>query len=324
MVPEPIVPFFFKRKFAMAGGNEPAQRRKKKKTKELTDLELMCQAREQELGTQIPVGTNVKLEARIANQATGDVAVIFCPALPPAGNMYIPEIGYLQAKLAREGYVTVRINFRGVGTSDSTYFRSARREMEDVRDVARWLQAQRRHFNLPELRSIWIVGVSYGSVIGSAAAHFPEFAGYVAVAYPVNYVWYCTTFDSSTFVDLAKSQKPKLFVWGETDVFAGKSAMDAAFADLPEPKSKHVLTELDPLLGHYFRSKQHLDALVTAVQGFLREHQPPPDPKEVEAAAAAAERAKKKNDVPKAPPPPVPAPAPAPPVKTKKKRFGFF
>ena len=108
--------------------------------------------------TAPPVG--IALESRIANVKRGEVAVIMCPALPPAGNMYIPEIAVLQAKLMVEGasstprdameaerrgfvrspgYVTVRFNFRGVGGSQgNTYFRSTKRECEDVRCIARW------------------------------------------------------------------------------------------------------------------------------------------------------------------------------------------
>ena len=104
-----------------------------------------------------------------------------CPPLPPNGNCYVPEIGVTQAKLALAGYCTVRFNFRGVGASEgATYFRSPLRECEDVRDVARWLHASRKHHGLPPLESVWILGVAYGSAIGAAAAGlFDEFAGYV-------------------------------------------------------------------------------------------------------------------------------------------------
>lgn len=238
-------------------------------------LEMMCQAAEAEYTTSIPVGDlrqPVKLEARVANQKTGEVCIIFCHALPPAGNMYIPEIGYLQAQLALQGYVTVRFNLRGVGLSEgNTFLRSATREMDDVRDVARWVRAHRAHFKLPKLRACWLVGISYGSVIASAAAHYPEFDGYVAVAYPRNYLWYCTTFDSHNFQQLAKSHKPKLFVWGDTDVFAGKDAMQLFFAELPQPKQSVTCVELDGMLGHYFRSKTNLSTLHDAVAQFLQD-----------------------------------------------------
>lgn len=235
-------------------------------------VDRLVAAADSEFATTIPVGPEkYKLEARLANPKSGDVAIIFCPALPPAGNMYIPEVGVLQARLAKDGYVTVRFNYRGVGSSEGdTYFRSAHREMEDVREIAKWLAAHRAHFKLPRLRACWLVGVSYGSVIASAAAHYDEFDGYVAVAYPYSYLWYCTGFDSKTFYDLAaQSKKPKLFVWGETDVFAGKGAMDKCWQGVREPKSNLVLPQLDSMLGHYFRSKGNLDALYSAITAFL-------------------------------------------------------
>lgn len=71
----------------------------------------------------------VKLEARIANQTRGGIAIVFCAPLPPAGNMYVPEIGALQARLVAEGYCTVRFNFRGVGSSEgNAYGRDTWRE----------------------------------------------------------------------------------------------------------------------------------------------------------------------------------------------------
>ena len=117
----------------------------KKKEKKL-NLDLLCKMAEREAEHMIPVKDGTKLEARCANLKRGTVAVVMCPPLPPNGNCYVPEIGVLQARLALEGYCTVRFNFRGVGASEgNTYFRSTARECEDVRDVA--LGALQWHFN---------------------------------------------------------------------------------------------------------------------------------------------------------------------------------
>ena len=87
-------------------------------------------------------------------------------------------------------------------------------------------------------------------MIGSAAAGaYDEFAGYAAVAYPVSYLWYCTSFDSSTYQEMARAPKPKLYVWGKTDVFAGDSAMVKLYDALPERREKLVLDDLDSVLG---------------------------------------------------------------------------
>ncbi|KAH8058715.1 C2 domain-containing protein [Aureococcus anophagefferens] len=121
----------------------------------------------------------------------------------------------------------------------ATYFRSPLRECEDVRDVARWLHASRKHHGLPPLESVWILGVSYGSAIGAAAAGlFDEFAGYVAVSYPASYLWYCCNLQGETYLNHARCAKPKLFLWGDVDVFAGKKVMRDVYASMPEPKEK--------------------------------------------------------------------------------------
>mmetsp|Transcript_4236 Transcript_4236/g.5973 ORF Transcript_4236/g.5973 Transcript_4236/m.5973 type:complete len:264 (+) Transcript_4236:64-855(+) len=239
-------------------------------------VNFICDAAEKEYVCKIPVGgkgEKINLEARIANQSSGDIAIIFLHALPPSGNMYIPEIALLQARLASEGYVTIRFNFRGVGLSDGrTYFRSAQQDVDDARDVTRWVSAHRKHYGLSPFRKCYIIGVSYGSVIAAAAAgSYDEFDGYIAIAYPLQYLWFCTSFDSARFHRLANTTKRKLLVWGETDVFAGRDAMASFYHALPEPKKKIVLSQLDSILGHYFRSKEHLDCLSTAVLDWLKQ-----------------------------------------------------
>ena len=229
----------------------------KKKRDQAMNVDLLCKMAEKELDVRITVKDGTKLEARTANLKGGSVAVVMCPPLPPNGNCYVPEIGVTQAKLALAGYCTVRFNFRGVGASEgATYFRSPLRECEDVRDVARWLHASRKHHGLPPLESVWILGVSYGSAIGAAAAGlFDEFAGYVAVSYPASYLWYCCNLQGETYLNHARCAKPKLFLWGDVDVFAGKKVMRDVYASMPEPKEKASVATLDATLGHYFRSK---------------------------------------------------------------------
>ena len=129
----------------------------------------------------------------------------------------------------------MRFNFRGVGKSTgSTYFRSPQRECEDVRDICRWLHAYRKHLGEEPLQSVWVAGVSYGSAIGSAAAGlYDEFSGYVAVSYPASYLWYCCNLQGDQFLQYARTPKPKLFLSGDVDVFAGKQATEEVVKSMP-------------------------------------------------------------------------------------------
>ena len=147
--------------------------------------------------------------------------------------------------------------------------------------VARWLHASRKHHGLAPLESIWIVGVSYGAAIGSAAAGlFDEFSGYVAVSYPASYLWYCCNLQGETYLGHARTPKPKLFLWGDVDVFAGKKVMETVFASMPHPKDYNAVPTLDATLGHYFRSKDHLEFLTKNTLNWLKHHAPtlPPRP----------------------------------------------
>ena len=283
----------------------------KKKRDQAMNVDLLCKMAEKELDVRIPVKDGTKLEARTANLKGGSVAVVMCPPLPPNGNCYVPEIGVTQAKLALAGYCTVRFNFRGVGASEgATYFRSPLRECEDVRDVARWLHASRKHHGLPPLESVWILGVSYGSAIGAAAAGlFDEFAGYVAVSYPASYLWYCCNLQGETYLNHARCAKPKLFLWGDVDVFAGKKVMRDVYASMPEPKEKASVATLDATLGHYFRSKEHLKFLNDKTLAWFKKHAPTLPPRTLEPPPSPPK--------PFALPPKAPAP-PAPPAEDAK------
>ena len=211
---------------------------------------------------------------------------MLCPPLPPNGNCYAPEVGCLQAALALDGYCTVRFNFRGVGKSTgSTYFRSPQRECEDVRDICRWLHAYRKHLGEEPLQSVWVAGVSrMAHAIGSAAAGlYDEFSGYVAVSYPASYLWYCCNLQGDTFLQYARTPKPKLFLSGDVDVFAGKQATEEVVKSMPAPVYHVSCPTLDATLGHYFRRQEDLEVLRREALAFFRKHAPTPgldgDPK---------------------------------------------
>jgi len=179
--------------------------------------------------------------------------------------------------------------------------RGPQRECEDVRDVARWLAATRKHHGLPPLESIWVAGVSYGSAIGSAAAGmFDEFAGYVAVSYPASYLWYCTNMQGDAYLEKARTTKPKLFLWGEVDIFAGKKVMEDVVKSMPAPTASYSVPLLDARLGHYFRSTSDLEFLTAKTLAFFREHAPTdplPDASPPPPPVAGAAKTKPKGKV---------------------------
>ena len=263
---------------------KPPKAPKPKKDRKL-NVDLLCKMAGKETEREVPLPDGTKLEARTANLRRAKVAVLLCPPLPPNGNCYAPEVGCLQAALALDGYCTVRFNFRGVGKSTgSTYFRSPQRECDDVRDVCRWLHAYRKHLGEEPLQSVWVAGVSYGSCIGSAAAGlYDEFSGYVAVSYPASYLWYCCNLQGDTFLEYARTPKPKLFLSGDVDVFAGKKATEDVVKSMPAPVYHVSCPTLDSTLGHYFRRHEDLEVLRREALAFFRKHAPTPgldgDPK---------------------------------------------
>jgi alpha/beta superfamily hydrolase len=62
-----------------------------------------------------------------------------------------------------------------------------------------------------------LIGYSYGSVIASAAAgEVPEVVAYAAISYPFTFAWALTLFQSGAFWAQAQTDKPKLFIMGNT------------------------------------------------------------------------------------------------------------
>ena len=151
--------------------------------------------------------------------------------------------------LADAGLVTVRFNFRGVGTSTGSHDEGYG-ERDDVRNVVDW--AVERHLSLPVL----VGGFSFGSMVGlSWGVEDERVVGLFALGLPVGIRAYDYTY-------LKDAAKPLLVVQGEEDQFGSGTRV----AEVARGLGSHVTLVRIAGADHYFTDR--LAQMQDAVRGY--------------------------------------------------------
>jgi len=133
------------------------------------------------------------------------------------------------------GFVTLRLNFRGVEGSEGVHDGTA--EVEDAAAAARWLQEQ--HPGLP----LWAAGYSFGSrVVAELAQRDVGVERVFLIAFP------CRKYSAAA---LATLPVPGLILLGGEDEFGTAADLDRA---LPRPPAGLERVEL-PGADHFFRGQ---------------------------------------------------------------------
>ncbi|CAE7547847.1 TEX30 [Symbiodinium sp. CCMP2592] len=188
----------------------------------------------------IPVG-NSSVDALVCVVQDSPIGVIALhPWGPLGGSMADPHPHTVCRLFGTAGCTTVRFNFRGgIGSGAGS--------VEDVKAVAAWMTKPNP---LPEAGGrilcshVLIVGYSYGSIIGAAAAaEIPSVIGYAALGPPLDYGWALYMFNAQNLrAQAARSAgKPKLLVVGTTDEFCSMKSFQGFADSLPGPKEMHVI-----------------------------------------------------------------------------------
>ncbi|CAK9098884.1 unnamed protein product [Durusdinium trenchii] len=191
---------------------------------------------------RIPVaGTTIEAQIHISLQSP--IAVIAThPWGPLGGSMADPHPRTVCHTFGNAGCSTVRFNFRsGIGSGSGS--------VEDVKAVARWLTRPREEAGGRIVASkILIVGYSYGSIIGAAAAaEIPEAFGYAMIGPPLDYGWALYMFNAANLRAKAASSagKPKLLLVGTNDQFCSMQSFKGFADSVPGPKEMQVLNGSD-------------------------------------------------------------------------------
>lgn len=178
-------------------------------------------------------------------------AAIVCHPHPLHGGTMHTKAVYRAAQgLNDAGLVTLRFNFRGVGTSTGSHDEGIG-EQEDARAAVDWLA--REYPSLP----LVLGGFSFGSMVAlSVGTDDPRIEALLGLGLPVDLD------DRYDYGFLAKADKPVLVVQGENDEFGpGERAAESL-----APLGSHVTLVRVPDTDHYFEGK--LTELRTAVRGY--------------------------------------------------------
>lgn len=149
------------------------------------------------------------------------------------------------------GLVTLRFNFRGVGTSTGS-FDDGIGEQDDARAALGWLESEYPH--LP----IVLGGFSFGSMVAlSVGASDDRAAALLGLGLPVDLD------ERYDYSFLAEASKPILVMQGEQDEFGSGADVEAALA----PLGSHITLIRVPDSDHYFAGG--LEELRESVAGYF-------------------------------------------------------
>lgn len=185
-------------------------------------------------------------------------AVVLAHPHPLHGGTMHSKVVYQTAKaLSRIGCVTLRFNFRGVGTSEGI-FDEGRGEQEDFL-AALDVMGDR----YPDVE-LWAAGYSFGAFIAlSVGVADPRVTTLIGVAPPL--------MDKYDLSAVARSHKPKFLIHGEADELIPLKEMRRFYGSLEEPKELVVVDAAD----HLFDG--HVSEVGDAVEDLLRDFIPNTD-----------------------------------------------
>jgi alpha/beta superfamily hydrolase len=204
-----------------------------------------------EVVLRIPSTDNVTLEARlfVSKLRRRETLVILAhPYGPLGGNCQNPVIHSLFTLFATLGFSTLRLNFRGAGDSTGKASYQGQGEIDDVLAVYKFMKSRSESTQQPPVKSVILVGYSYGAIsISAAAKHIPDVIASVLISYPVSMSWALTLGNGKKYLEAYKSapQHPKLLLMGSNDNFTSKTAFESFCSGLPDPKSVVVVAGCD-------------------------------------------------------------------------------
>lgn len=176
-------------------------------------------------------------------------AAIVCHPHPLFGGTMHNKVVFRIARAFQDsGFSVLRFNFRGAGRSEGEHDDGVG-EQDDLRAAINFIEEK-----YPDA-GIWLAGFSFGSaVMLHAAACDDRVRAIVAVGVPVS---------KYDFSEIARCNKPKLFVQGSLDQFGSTDDLKRVFASLDEPKQLKIVEGS----AHFFEG--HLTELVDAISSFI-------------------------------------------------------
>ncbi|KAJ7052567.1 Alpha/Beta hydrolase protein [Mycena amicta] len=176
------------------------------------------------MSTLVPLSTGVSLEVHISppqavNKNGNKLAVCLHPWSWLGGRMNDPVLRSLLKPLQSEGFHVVLYNSRAVGKSTGWASFTGNNEAADLAALIDWARDK-----IGDVRSVLVVGYSYGSLISSLQPPLPDVeTAYIFISYPLGVRSWLTMFHSSRYDDALKALTGNrvLFIFGDSDEFTG-------------------------------------------------------------------------------------------------------
>ena len=179
-------------------------------------------------------------------------AAIVCHPHPLFGGTMHNKVVFRIARAFQDaGFAVLRFNFRGVGRSEGEHDNGSG-EQDDLRAAIVFVKNKYHECDL------WLAGFSFGAAVMLRTASYDDrVVALIAAGVPLS---------KYDFSEIARCQKPKLFVQGALDEYGSVMSLERLFASLDEPKELKIIQEAD----HFFEG--HLTELHQVVSRFIAEH----------------------------------------------------
>jgi uncharacterized protein len=221
-------------------------------------------------------GAEGRLEGRYT-PAKGErrpIVILLHPHPQHGGTMHNKVIYALNQVFIRQGFSTLRFNFRGVGRSQGSFGRGEG-ELTDAASALDWLQSIN-----PNAGACWIAGFSFGAWIGmQLLMRRPEIDRFVSIAPPAN------IFD---FAFLAPCPSSGLILQGDKDEVVPEESVKKLSEKLGKQRDIEIDYRIIKGANHFFTGK--LDKLEAMAEDYIENSAEPTrrerEPREKEKPAA--------------------------------------
>jgi alpha/beta superfamily hydrolase len=182
------------------------------------------------------------------------VALVLHPHPLGGGTMHNKVVFRAASALNDVGLITLRINFRGVGSSTGEHD-EGRGETEDVRAALNYLTEH--YVGEP----VTLAGFSFGSRVGMEVSIADErVRDLISIGTPV---------DKYDFTFLKSCRKPILFVHGDEDEFGRVDKLRALVDSIPEEAHAHLV--IIEGADHFFEGR--LEEMKRAITEWIKERE---------------------------------------------------
>jgi len=209
-------------------------------------------------------GAEGRLEGRytLAKGERRPIVLLLHPHPQHGGTMHNKIVYALNQIFVRQGFCTLRFNFRGVGRSQGSFGRGEG-ELTDAASALDWLQS----YN-PNAGQCWIAGFSFGAWIGmQLLMRRPEIDRFVSVAPPAN------IYD---FGFLAPCPSSGLIVQGDKDDVVPEESVKKLAEKLGKQRDIEVDFRVIKGANHFFTDR--MDKLDTVVEDYVETAMAPAPP----------------------------------------------